>query len=306
MSGDDAQQKPIWEITQERWCQYNWSDADLQRFLEEREVFRKDPRLDATEIPESDSEPPGEWISKDRWSAFTGFISVIRLSDLFTGELQDLLINRVAERPELMAHFGIPPLENIDSVKPLHSKAVPGEGVYLKVRMQVYWLALHVWLIHAKQHLVQDGEGVLGSALCALATRRLFEWQWNQVRGWMHDVDVPVMSLTAELQDLQEYVFGFCVALDDAFKEEAPNGTRAGLVQSEDSLSQGSHGLAPRVKYVLWANVYSGLVQHDDPKLHELTVYTLRQRAAIEAVPRRDFFARTFSWADFDHPSTTK
>lgn len=306
LSAEQGEQMPIWEITEEKWCKYNFTDADVERFRRERDVFRRDPRLDPATLPGRDTEPPGSWISKDPRSAFQGFISVIRLSDLFTGELKEMLVNRLAEHPELMEHFGIPPLEDVDSVKPLHSKAVPTQGAYLKVRMQVYWLALHVWFLHAKQYIVQDGEGVLGSLLCGLTTTRLFSWQWNQVRGWMHDADVPAMSLSGELRDMQEYVFGFCVALDDAFKEEAPDGTRAALALPEESLGQGSHGLAPRVKHALWANVYSGLVPHDHPGLYELTAYTLQQRAALEAVPRGAFFARTFDWADFHFPSAGK
>merc|ERR1712232_1516960 len=131
-------------------------------------------------------------------------------------------------------HFGIPPLQDIDSIKPgLHNKAVPGAGAYPRLRMQAYWFALHVWLLHSKQYLVQKDEGLYGSALCALITRRLFEWQWNQLRGWMHDVDVPAMSQTVELQDLQEFIFGFCLAMDDAFREEAPDGTLAAVAQAE-------------------------------------------------------------------------
>merc|ERR1712222_46507 len=140
-----------------------------------------------------------------------------------------------------------------------------------------------------KQHMLQEGEGLFGSALCALITRRIFEQQWVQIRVWMYAEDVPVMSLTGEVQDIQEYIFGLCVALDDAFREEAPTGTASALARREQELAIGRHGVAPRVKYVLWANIYSGAIPHDTPHLYDLTVYLLRQRLALEALPRTAF-----------------
>merc|ERR1712232_858088 len=142
------------------------------------------------------------------------------------------------------------------------SKAVPSQGAYERLRMQAYWLALHVWLLHRKQYLVQENEGFFGSALCALLTRRLFEWQWDMIRLWLLAADVPIMSISAELQDLQEFIFGLCVALDDTFREEAPRGSAQALSLTEAQLPEGCFGLAPRVKYVLWASVYSGSVAH--------------------------------------------
>merc|ERR1712100_85454 len=162
-------------------------------------------------------------------------------------------------------------------------------NAYAQVRLQAYWLALHVWLIHSKQYILQENEGVFGSALCALITRRLFEWSWNQVRGWLHEADVPVMSLTGEVQDLQEYVFGFCVALDQAFKDEAScegaTCTRTALAKADEELQQGQYGLAPQVKHALWANLYSGAVAQDALQLQELTIYVLRQRVLLESLP---------------------
>mmetsp|Transcript_33375 Transcript_33375/g.93651 ORF Transcript_33375/g.93651 Transcript_33375/m.93651 type:complete len:175 (+) Transcript_33375:2-526(+) len=171
--------------------------------------------------------------------------------------------------------------------------------------MQAYWLALHVWLLHSKQHLVQRDEGVFGSALCALVTRRLFEWQWSRIRLWLHAADVPIMSITNELQDMQEFIFGLCVALDDAFKEEAASGTLHALMMDEQEFGDSAIGLAPRVKYALWANVYSGNVPHEAPHLHELTVYLLRQRVMLEALARGSFFMCQFDWAEFPYPRST-
>merc|ERR1712224_650748 len=100
-----------------------------------------------------------------------------------------------------MGKFGLPALVDHNSIKPMHSKAVPKAGAYERVRQQAYWMSLHVWLLHAKQHRLQVSEGLVGSALCGLITRRIHEWTWNQLRGLMADEDVPVMSLTGEVQD---------------------------------------------------------------------------------------------------------
>lgn len=278
---------------------HKFNEEDFARFAREREVFRADARLQADALPRlADAQEHLDWLSAGK-----GLVTALRLGDYFVEPFRDLLVERLVEQDELMEHFGIPPLQDQDSTKPLHSKAVPKDGEYSRVRIQAYWLALHVWLLHSKQHIVQEGEGVFGSALCAVLTRRLFEWQWNQVRGWMHEADVPVMSLTGEVQDLQEYVFGFCVALDQAFKDEASCEeticTWRALAKAEGALQEGQHGLAPQVKHALWANLYSGVVAQDSHQLQELTTYVLRQRALLESLPRGAFFACQFQWADF-------
>eukprot|EP00933_Yihiella_yeosuensis_P025963 TRINITY_DN20141_c1_g1_i1.p1 TRINITY_DN20141_c1_g1~~TRINITY_DN20141_c1_g1_i1.p1 ORF type:complete len:226 (-),score=36.56 TRINITY_DN20141_c1_g1_i1:116-736(-) len=203
-----------------------------------------------------------------------------------------------------MARFDLSMLEGKTLQKQgLHNKAVPREGAYIKMRQQVYWLALHMWLIHTKQHAVQADEGLFGSALCALITRRVFEWGWVLVRLWLMIEDVPAMSVTSELEHFMEYVFGFMMALDEAFKIEAPNGTKSCLEnQDEAALKEGQVGLVPRVKHVLWSNVYSGAIPHDDKHLHELTVYVIRQRLSIAATPRGTFLMGRFEWADLPEP----
>lgn len=275
---------------------HKFTDADLLRFAKEREVFRADDRLRLDTLKRPSGGGEMDWMT-----TLKGTLGVLRLGDYFTEPFRDLVVERLTEHGDLMEHFMIPPLLDRDATKPLHNHAVPEAGAYAEVRMQAYWLALHIWLLHSKQHVLQETEGVFGSALCALITRRLFEWSWNQVRGWMHEVDVPVMSLTGEVQDLQEYVFGFCVALDQAFKDEASATDIAGaLALSEKDILEGCHGLAPLVKHVLWANVYSGACPHDAPHLTELTVYVLRQRAMLEAVARNDFYMCKWNWAQFE------
>lgn len=232
--------------------------------------------------------------------ALRGAISATRLGNCYTGDFEELVWERFAESNDLLELFSIPFFEDKAVVQPIHSKAVPGEGTYIRVRMQSYWLALHIWLLHYKQHVIQDSEGLFGSAVCTLLTRKLFEFQWDRIRMLLHAADVPIMSVSNELQDLQEFVFGLCVALDDAFREEAPAGTAAALALGDAELTEGSLGLAPRVKYILWGNIYSGAVEHDAPCLRELTVYLLRQRIAFEAMSRDAFLSCRFDWAD--HP----
>jgi len=296
-----SQEARRWDITPERWVDIKYSTEDLQRFPLERAAFRKEPRLRTESLSHA---PPAS--SMDWGMVLRGAISSTRLGDCYTGPFQELVLDRLADAPELMELFQVPLVEDAPVVQAMHSKAVPGEGAYRRVRMQTYWLALHVWLLHTKQHSVQEGEWFFGSALCALLTRRLFEFQWNRIRGILHAADVPIMSVSNELQDLQEYVFGFCVALDDAFKEEVASAAGVdivGAIAAEDAdLQPDRHGLAPRLKYILWANMYSGAVPHDATELYELTVYLLRQRIFLDAVSRDDFLSCRFSWASHPPP----
>eukprot|EP00927_Polykrikos_kofoidii_P071253 TRINITY_DN67548_c0_g1_i1.p1 TRINITY_DN67548_c0_g1~~TRINITY_DN67548_c0_g1_i1.p1 ORF type:complete len:422 (-),score=48.82 TRINITY_DN67548_c0_g1_i1:353-1558(-) len=288
----EEQPRERWDLTGDN-IDFKYTDEDKERFSSEREKFRHDSRLQPDELPVLTGTHDMDVMSTLKYLA-----SVLRLTDLITEPFKDRIIERLTENAPLVEHFGIPQLEDQDSNKGLHNKKVPVAGNYFKVRMQAYWLAMHIWLIHRKQYLVQEGEGVFGSAICAYITRHLFEWQWNQLRGFLHDADVPAMSLTIEVQDLQEYIFGFCLSLDTVFREEAPEGTASAL-SVEGELPTDRFGLAPRVKHALWANVYSGKVPHDDPRVYELTVYILRQRAALETLPRASFFAGQFSWAAF-------
>jgi hypothetical protein len=297
-SGSEPPQR--WDITAEKWVEYKFLDEDYARFPVERARFREEPRLKLETVAQT---PALESI--DTMMAIRGGISSFRLGDCYTTEFEEVIWERLAEVNDLLKSLKIPLFEDKNVVsEELHSKAVPGEGAYLKVRTQSYWLALHIWLIHFKQHAVQEGEGLFVSALCALLTRRLFEFQWNRIRMFMHTADVPVMSVSNELQDMQEFIFGLCVALDDVFREEAASGTADALLKEDADLSEGRLGLAPRLKYVLWANVYNGAIEHDDESLYELTVYMLRQRMLFEGMDRNAFLSGKFQWAE--HPILQK
>lgn len=293
----EAEGKRKWDITPDRWVQVKYEQESLDRFPGEREAFRREPRLRPEGIRDLAADVEMDWST-----TLQGAVSCTRLGDLYTQRFQDLCMDRFSESPELMEYFGIPAPEDKEITYVPHDTSVPSEGDYLELRMQAYWLALHVWLVHSKQHAVQEGEGLFGSALCAVITRRLFEFQWDLVRLQLYSRKVPAMSITNELQDLQEFVFGLCVALDEIFLEEGalgPGGTAGALGLGESALPDGCLGLAPRVKYALWSNLYSGLKPHSAVPLYELTVYLLRQRMLMEALPRGTFFMGHFKWADF-------
>jgi len=300
----EGEEQVQWDITQNKWVDVKFDKKDYDRFPKERERFRTDVRLKSISFPAPQMIEEVDWLT-----AIKAIPSIVSMGDFYTEPFDDLLMQRLTDTEALLERFDIPAIEDRAILQPLHSKAVPKEGAYRQLRMQVYWLALHVWLLHSKQHIVQESEGVFGSALCSSITRRAFEWQWSRVRLWLHAVDVPIMAITGELQDLQEFVFGLCVALDDAFKEEtldAKSIEDALAFTDSDCALREVHGLAPRVKYALWANVYSGKIDHDASHLYELTVYLLRQRMALEALPRGSFLTGRFQWADFPETPTSE
>lgn len=281
----------------DKYVDLKFKPEDYERFPAERLSFRDDPRLQVSSltVPEGPSE-------LDWNETFNATVSILRLVDRVTDVFGEIIHERLDDK-ELMARFGIFPLEGKSLEKPLHNTgAVPREGAYHKMLHQVYWGALHVWLVHSKQYMIQENEALFGSAVCALITRRAFEWFWIVIRLWLMTEDVPAMNVTSELEHFMEFVFGLCAALDEAWKKEAPQGTAHALELKDEDLQEGQVGLLPCVKHVLWSNVYFGAVPHDHPQLHELTVYLVRQRMYMEMLPRSRFFAAKFSWADFPQP----
>jgi len=292
-TSDGAQQR--WDITAEKWVDIKYQEEDLARFPVERAVFRGEPRLKSDAVACTVTAE-----GMDMGMTLRGAISATRIGDCYTPAFEELVWDRIAQQNELLELFQIPLFEDKSVVQPIAHKAVPGEGTYIRVRMQSYWLALHVWLLHSKQHALQKDEGLFGSALCTLLTRRLFEFQWNRIRMLLHAADVPTMSVSNELQDLQEFIFGMCVALDDAFRDEVASDTASAVALEDGELIEKCLGLAPRLKYILWANVYSGAIPHDERCLHELTTYVLRQRIALEKLPRDAYLSCRFDWVE--HP----
>eukprot|EP00931_Biecheleriopsis_adriatica_P008313 TRINITY_DN109515_c0_g1_i1.p1 TRINITY_DN109515_c0_g1~~TRINITY_DN109515_c0_g1_i1.p1 ORF type:complete len:370 (-),score=72.34 TRINITY_DN109515_c0_g1_i1:31-1020(-) len=291
---DVLKAQPIFE----RYVEFDFTEEDVARFASERASFRADPRLQPDSIV-----VPAEIDEMDWKQTFDICVSLARYDDRATRDFQQLVYNRLEDK-ELMARFGIFLLEGKTLEKPLHnSHAVPREGAYFRMLQQTYWLVLHTWLLHSKQHQVQEHEGLWGSAVCALITRGLFEWSWLVVRLWLMQEDVPAMNVQSEMEHFMEYSFGFCAALDEAWKQEAPHGTKRALEMKEEDLEEGQVGLLPCVKHVLRSNVYNGAVPHDHPELTELAVYVVRQRLLLEALPKNVFFLARTSWADFPEVS---
>jgi len=284
---DFSKAQPVFD----KYVEFEFSQEDLARFSEERKKFREDKRLQPP--PAVEGSPQLEWTD-----LYKAWVSIARIDDKITGELKEVIYQRLQDK-ELMARFGLALLEGKTLEKPLHNtKAVPREGAYFRMLQQTYWLLLHVWLVHTKQHLVQEKEGIFGSAVCAVITRQIFEWAWIIVQLWLKQEDVPAMNISGELEHIMEYCFGFCAALDEAFKHEAAEGTAHAANLQDSELKEGQVGLLPLVKQVLWQNVYFGSIPHDHAELHELAVYLVRQRMAVEAIPRNDFLAGRLSWAN--------
>lgn len=291
--------KPIrWDFVKcqpvfDKYIKFNFTEEDKKRFVGERAKFREDGRL--LNVP-----PPTETAGEMDWEeTYKALITIARLDDRISGGFQTQIYSRLEEK-DLMARFGISLLEGKTLEKPLHNtKAVPREGAYFNMLQQTYWLALHVWLVHSKQHMIQENEGLFGSAICALITRRVFEWSWLIVRLWLKQEDVPAMSIGTELEHFMEYVFGFCAALDEAFLQEAPEGSAKAVRVQDNELQEGQVGLVPCVREVLWTNVFFGACARDHQQLEELAVYLIRQRIALEALPRTAFLTGRMTWADF-------
>lgn len=137
--------------------------------------------------------------------------------------------------------------------------------------MQVYFMILHAWLLH--QRLVLEG------SRAKKIDEDLFESCWTLVRNWMWLRKIPEYRFDAELQNVQEYMLGCCVALDKAL--ERPD------------------ILPARLQQTLWANIYSGGVNKDAASLMRLTKYLLRQLGLMLQLDAEYFLAGNFAWADF-------
>lgn len=137
--------------------------------------------------------------------------------------------------------------------------------------MQVYFMIIHVWLLH--QRLVLEG------SKAKRLDEDLFESCWTLVRNWMLLKKMPEYRFDAELQNVQEYMLGCCVALDKAL--ERPD------------------VLPARVQQALWANLYSGQVKRDHKGLSRMTKYCLRQLGLMLQLDAGNFLSGCFTWADF-------
>lgn len=144
-------------------------------------------------------------------------------------------------------------------------------GVDTGFNMQAYFMILHAWLLH--QRLVLKG------SKAKKIDEDLFEQCWNMTRSWLVLKRVPEYRFDAELQNVQEYMLGACIAMDKAL--ERPD------------------VLPARVQQCLWANMYSGSVKKDHRGLMRLTKYMLRQLGLILQLDSDRFLSGQFIWADF-------
>jgi hypothetical protein len=148
--------------------------------------------------------------------------------------------------------------------------------------MQVYFMTVHAWLLH--QRLVLEG------SKAKKLDEDLFESCWTLCRNWMWLRKIPEYRFDAELQNVQEYMLGFCLAMDKAL--ERPD------------------ILPARLQQVIWANIYSGGVKKDARALTRITKYILRQLGLMLQLDADHFLAGNFVWADFpvsdERPSGTK
>lgn len=147
-------------------------------------------------------------------------------------------------------------------------------GIDSGFNMQVYFMIIHAWLLH--QRLVLEG------ADAKKLDEDLFETCWTLVRNWMWLKKIPEWRFDTELQNVQEYMLGCCVALDKSLD-------RADI-------------LPARLQQALWANIYSGSVLKDAAQLTRLTKYCLRQLGLMLQLEKDQFLTGSFVWADFPVP----
>eukprot|EP00441_Pelagodinium_beii_P033794 CAMPEP_0197638312 /NCGR_PEP_ID=MMETSP1338-20131121/13282_1 /TAXON_ID=43686 ORGANISM="Pelagodinium beii, Strain RCC1491" /NCGR_SAMPLE_ID=MMETSP1338 /ASSEMBLY_ACC=CAM_ASM_000754 /LENGTH=295 /DNA_ID=CAMNT_0043210865 /DNA_START=53 /DNA_END=936 /DNA_ORIENTATION=- len=144
-------------------------------------------------------------------------------------------------------------------------------GIDNSFNMQAYFMILHAWLLH--QRLVLEG------SKAKKQDEDLFETCWTLTRNWLLLKKTPEYRFDAELQNVQEYMLGACVAMDRAL--ERPD------------------ILPARVQQCLWNNMYSGSVKKDHKGLLRLTKYMLRQLGLMLALDADCFLSGKFVWADF-------
>lgn len=136
---------------------------------------------------------------------------------------------------------------------------------------QVYFMMIHAWLLH--QRLVLEGKAA------ERLDEELFESCWTIVKNWLWLKKVPEYRFWEELRNVQEYMFGCCIALDKALER--------------------SDILPARVQQVLWGNVYSGDARKDSESLVRLTKYIIRQLGLMLQIDKEHFLEGNFKWADF-------
>jgi len=136
---------------------------------------------------------------------------------------------------------------------------------------RAYFFVLHVWLLHRRLRVERyEGE---------LTDDALFDFTWHIFKEWLLLKGVPEFRFFAELKHCQEYMFGLCFSLDFALQ-------RVDILPS-------------RIREALWANVWAGNVDPDEPHLDLMTKYVVRQLTHILHIDRDSLLSSNFVWADF-------
>jgi len=136
---------------------------------------------------------------------------------------------------------------------------------------QIYFMMIHLWLLH--QRLILEGRDA------QKLEAEIFELGWTHVKELLLRKKIPEYRFNAELRNVQEYMFGCCVALDKAL--ERPD------------------ILPARLQQVLWGNVYNGDVPKDADFVEHLGKYVLMQLSFLLQLEREVVLSGAFMWADF-------
>ncbi|PHJ23391.1 ubiquinol-cytochrome c chaperone [Cystoisospora suis] len=131
------------------------------------------------------------------------------------------------------------------------------------------------YLLHGRDELFDEEKVVEGEMIDAA----LFKITWDVLKDWLQQKHIAEARFEFELRNCQQYAFGFFAGLDEAM--------------TDDEI------YAARLKEVLWGNLYSGRISFDDPHLHLLTKYTIRQLTHLMQIHKVYFYRASFSWADF-------
>ncbi|PFH34928.1 hypothetical protein BESB_069610 [Besnoitia besnoiti] len=131
---------------------------------------------------------------------------------------------------------------------------------------QLYFLVLHVWLLHRRLVALQD----------ELTRDSLWEAVDDVYRAILCEEKVSEMRISSYVREMQRTALGFCLALDEAFDEACFAGEAA---------------------HRIWYVVYGA----DDasryaPHVLDLTAYLLRTSQFVADIPVDLLYRGSFSW----------
>lgn len=139
---------------------------------------------------------------------------------------------------------------------------------------RAYFFTLHMWLAHTR--LLH--EGWKGETI----DDELFEEAAKLFAEWLVIKKVEEHRFARELQNVQEFMYTFCIHLDLAMKDKDT--------------------MPARIRQVLWAHLYNSELDPDDETLDLTTKYVLRQLLHILQLDTAHFMTGNFVWADLPVP----